>query len=100
MLIHCTRGHYSSIFLLFCLITTTLYNHLVFVERERERGGRGVRRERWKKWREGGERKSEQVHMQYFILEMYLIQNRPSFKTILQVLEAANSENLYKCMAL
>ena len=40
------------------------------------------------------------THMQYFIHEMYLIQNRPSFKTILQLLEAANGENLYKCMAL
>ena len=33
------------------------------------------------------------THMQYFIHEMYLIQNRPSFKTILQLLEAANGEN-------
>ena len=37
-------------------------------------------------------------HMQYFTHEMYLIQNRPSFKTILKLLEAANSENLRKCM--
>ena len=40
------------------------------------------------------------TRVQFFIHEMYLIQNRPSFKTILKLLEAANSENLHECMAL
>ena len=49
---------------------------------------------------EKGERERVSTHVQYFTNELYLMQNRPSFKTTLKLLEAANSENLGEGMAL